>query len=365
MLNNIAVSADCQSQRGKTVSKGITRRAVLAGFAGVAAGAAIGGCSDPGASMKELWAVYLERFVTSDGRVVDSYNKGVSHSESQGWGMLLAAAAEDWQSFDRIWGWTRDRLAWEGAPLFAWAWDPDAAAVSDANDASDGDILIAWALSRAAIARKDNGLAAESARTAEAVRRLLVARLATGVSLLPGFYGFDGSGPAVLNLSYYVFPAFWHFTHSDGDPVWSQLSNDGAALARAARFGPDALTPDWLEISPDGALAPAPNWPARFGFDAVRVPLYLYWAGFDSDADLGVYRRIWQGEATPPAWFALDDGPDATDPAPAGMRAIAELVTTGQRPTDATLWSAVRDGEYYSASLALLAALAADERQQS
>jgi endoglucanase len=36
------------------------------------------------------WAAYRDRFVMPDGRVVDDANGGISHSEGQGYGLLLA-----------------------------------------------------------------------------------------------------------------------------------------------------------------------------------------------------------------------------------------------------------------------------------
>ena len=97
----------------------------------------------------QLWPTYRDRFVQADGRVVDTGNGDISHSEGQGWGMLLAGAAGDWDAFDRIWNWTDANLRWSGAPLYAWKWDPKTGEVVDPNNASDGDILIAWALARA------------------------------------------------------------------------------------------------------------------------------------------------------------------------------------------------------------------------
>jgi len=35
---------------------------------------------------------------------------GISHSEGQGYGMLLAVAADDRPTFDLLWGWTRAQL---------------------------------------------------------------------------------------------------------------------------------------------------------------------------------------------------------------------------------------------------------------
>ena len=49
------------------------------------------------------WAVHLR---DPDGRVVDNVNGGISHPESQGYGMLLAIAAGDRDTFERIWSFT-------------------------------------------------------------------------------------------------------------------------------------------------------------------------------------------------------------------------------------------------------------------
>ena len=97
------------------------------------------------------WQAYKARFVTDQGRVVDTGNNEISHSEGQGYGMLIAVAAGDRATFDRIWGWTRANLMVRDDELIAWRWEPrKRPGVADMNDASDGDILVAWALAEAA-----------------------------------------------------------------------------------------------------------------------------------------------------------------------------------------------------------------------
>ncbi len=46
----------------------------------------------------------------------------------------------------------------------------------------------------------------------------------------------------------------------------------------------------------DGSFTPANGWPARFSFDAVRIPLYLSWEQ--------IIKAYWQGFARTetPAW---------------------------------------------------------------
>jgi endoglucanase len=92
------------------------------------------------------WRSYAARFIAPEGRVIDNANGGVSHSEGQGYGMLLAAKAGDAARFDALWRWTAHTLQIRKDGLLAWKWDPAAKAVTDTNNATDGDILVAWAL---------------------------------------------------------------------------------------------------------------------------------------------------------------------------------------------------------------------------
>lgn len=56
-------------------------------------------------------------------------------------------------------------------------------------------------------------------------------------------------------------------------------------------FGTYRLPPDWLSI---GSQAPriADGWPPYFGFDAVRIPLYIAWR--NEQARLGRFLSAWQ-----------------------------------------------------------------------
>ena len=128
------------------------------------------------------WRLYRSRFVTEAGRVVDTANGGISHSEGQGYGMLLAVAAGDRAAFERIWGWTRANLMVRPDSLLAWRWEPaKRPAVADMNDATDGDILVAWALTEAAEAWGEPAYRTAARRIAvlaAAVRTLLAVALA-------------------------------------------------------------------------------------------------------------------------------------------------------------------------------------------
>ncbi len=75
--------------------------------------------------------------------VIDDGNDGISHSEGQAYGLLLAQALGDRDAFRRIEGWTQSKLAIRPDGLMAWKWQADG--VADLRNATDGDILRAWA----------------------------------------------------------------------------------------------------------------------------------------------------------------------------------------------------------------------------
>ena len=311
------------------------------------------------------WATYRDRFVTGDGRVLDSGNQKVSHTEGQGWAMLLAEAFGDRACFDKVWSWTRDTLQRRDNALFAWKWDPDRDKdrVVDPNDASDGDILIAWALSRGARRWNEPTYAQAARRIVADIRIRLLSPASGRLLLLPGSAGFKSADGTILNPSYYIFPAFNEFARLLPSPDWARLRRDGLALLADARFGRWGLTPDWIDLKGGGTLGPASNYPWRFGFDAIRVPLYLVWAGDATTERLASYLDFWNGfgDKPVPAWVDLTDNSVAPYAGSTGFQAIIRLARTYREP-DARPAPAIGDkDDYYSASLTLLAGIASRE----
>jgi endoglucanase len=231
----------------------------------------------------EDWAAFRDRFVMEDGRVVDDANKGISHSESQGYGLLLAFAAGDRGSFERIFGFTSTQLLIRDDGLAAWKWDPNASPhIVDVNDASDGDILIAYALALAGKAW-DEPRYLETAKTiATAIGTRLFTKANGRLVLLPGVAGFAPpdrpEGTVVVNPSYWVFEAFPVLKELAPGFAWDEVASSGLEIVAAARFGSAGLPADWVEITSKG-LAPAEGFPAVFGYNAIRIPLYMIRAG--------------------------------------------------------------------------------------
>ena len=215
--------------------------------------------------------------------MVDDGNGGISHSEGQGYGLLLAFSAGDRGAFERIFDFTRNQLLIRDDGLAAWKWDPNAQPhIVDVNNASDGDILIAYALGVAGKAWGEPRYTEAAAKLANAIGTNLFAEANGRVVLKPGVAGFAPpdrpDGTIVVNPSYWVFEAFPVLEELAPGFAWDDLASSGAEIVSSARFGEAALPADWVTITAKG-LEPAEGFPAVFGYNAIRIPLYLLRAG--------------------------------------------------------------------------------------
>lgn len=319
---------------------------------------------------RRRWAEFRERFLAPEGRVVDTGNGGISHSEGQGWAMLCAARADDRAAFERLHGWSMRVLKRPADELFSWRFRPGAG-VEDPNNATDGDIFIAWALLEGGERWGRAEWQAQGAAMARDILQRLVRPAGDHLLLLPGLRGFERPGQIVVNPSYYAFPALRALALAAPDPAWFQLVVDGLSVLRRGRFGRWRLPPDWLAWSRgEGRLAPAPGWPARFSYDAVRVPLYLAWAGLTEEPGVTGPARFWQEHAPRmlPAWTDLSNNQLSPYPASRGTAAIAQLSreSAGLSGMSRAARHAPLHGEdYYSSILTLLVELAALDRGMS
>ena len=311
------------------------------------------------------WSAYRKRFVRA-GRVIDDVNR-ISHSEGQGYAMLIAVRAGDRAGFDEIWQWTRRELYIDVSGLAAWKWDERSFPnVADRNNASDGDILIAWALIEAAEKWRRSDYKDAARGIVTALGRANTTSSGAGPALIPGRVGFapeDHPDGQVLNLSYLVFPAFERFKTLQPETDWDQIQATGLKLLREGRFGPLRLPADWIAIG-SGSPSPAKAFPAKFSYNAIRIPLYLVWAKIVQPDLLRPFAGLWNEQ--------LDLGPFEVDLATGGA-----LQTFGGSGFKAVVASAkcalhreklhpslrkVEPDTYYSTTLHILSLIALQER---
>ena len=314
------------------------------------------------------WYLYKSRFLQADGRVADNVNGGISHSESQGYGMLLAVSVGDRASFERMWQWTKANLYIGEDWLAAWAWDPQGSPhVADPNNATDGDLLIAWALLRARIAWRDDAYLATARLITKAIREKLLVETHFGVALLPGavgFAGYDQPDSPVVNLSYWIFPAIWDLGLIDPDFPSQELIATGLDLLERAAFGATGLPANWISVTEAGVV-PAESFDVHFGYDAIRIPLYLAWYTNSRPDLLEPYRRAWlQGSEPSLAVIDLRSSQLLEAMRDPGYRSLADVVVCappGQTPVSYTTTD-FQLTDYYPTTLHLLSRLALVER---
>ena len=298
-----------------------------------------------------FWIQYRDRFLSPDGRIVDNGNGGISHSESQSYGMLFALYANDREAFERIENWARTTLGREDVALHSWRYDPNAPQpVSDPNNATDGDIVIAWALALAGDRWQNPAYSDRSAEIRAAIRECCVTSRYGRELLLPGMQGFVERDSVVLNPSYFVWPALDLFARLDGESVWGTVIADSEDITGLARFGSHQLPTDWLTVTGHDDVAPARNKPPRFGYDAIRVPLF---AALGQRLSLvpgvAAYWHSCLASGQPiPAWVDVVTGEQANYPVSLGGSAIVSRVLGTSAPV-------LLANDYFAASQQMLA----------
>ena len=291
--------------------------------------------------------LFVDRFCQT-GAALDNDNGNIWHTESLGVSMLAATAVKDERLFALLDGQARSVRRPDGLH----SWKVQGGKVADSNNATDGDLFIAWAYLQAA--RAFPGARVMHLHAADellaAIQKHCVRSTAHGQVLLPGIEGFiDGEGAVrTINLSYWVYPALQAFAQHDRKGPWSALIESGRKITTFAYFGDHALPPDWLELSkpvkPDSRLS------NRFSYDAMRIPLYLHLAGMGSHP--AVARCLKFFTRTGKTWADLLSG----ELSPYGIDPSAEVIVRQLRATrtqPATLRTFPT--KYYPASLAVLA----------
>ena len=304
------------------------------------------------------WARYKAAFIAADGRLFDASAGDVSHSEGQGYALTLAAFHDDRETFAKVWAWTAANLEIRGDHLAAWRWRPeDDPHVQDRNNATDGDLLIAWGLAEAGRRWRAPLYAEEARRIARALAREVVFPSAYGPALRPGAAGFgdkDGEDGPLVNLSYWVFPALEALAEIAPETDWRGVARSGLALYDASRFGAFGLPSDWISLAE--APRPAKGRPPVFGYELIRAPLYLAWGPPEAQPRLAALTRNWLGASGgSPTVIDVETGAitqSFADPGYHAVAALARCAAFGDKFPEQL--REVKPDSYYSATLHML-----------
>ncbi len=271
------------------------------------------------------WQAFKQMFVSEDGRVMDRFHDSGSHSEGQGYGLLLAQFHEDRPAFERLWQWTAANLQVRRDALFAWSWGqrPNGEwAVIDYNNASDGDLLIALALLEAAERWSHAAFKESALKIVRDIRTQLAVTL-DGLQLIsPAYFGFQTGAGFVFNPGYLVLPAFPRFARVDDRGFWERVADDSARLLDLGAFSRFKLPADWVLLQNGRASVHAEKSP-YFGYEAIRVPLYLLWGGYtDRLKAYAPYLKFVERAGYLPGRVDLIGEFVSSDEAPAGFYAV-------------------------------------------
>jgi endoglucanase len=203
---------------------------------------------------------------------------------------------------------------------------------------------------------------------ARRIRETSIANTPSGPVILPAQQGFERGGRYTLNPSYWVYPAIDVLALVDEQAFWSQVRSAGLRLLALSRFPVvGGVPPDWIVLHPDARLG-LPDDPSRrrFGFEALRIPLYLCWAGI-TDRDLfSAYLAVWSSDDTP-AWVDLANGDRAAYALQRSHRAARSVLQRclGQRVAPPAAQLLVDETDYYGSTLMLFATLPHPNAKQS
>ena len=310
------------------------------------------------------WQAWKADCLAEDGRVVDGFQNSASHSEGQGYGLLLAALMDDRPGFDAMLDWTTRNLAVRDDSLLAWRWQPDAVPpVADHNNAADGDLFHAWALSIAATRQQRPELTEQATAIVQDLLRLCVVEHPDGsgaLLFLPGAVGFRSAEQVVINPSYYMPLAMRDLATATNQPRLQQLAEDGVRLIDG--LAGTGLVPDWVCLTATGRVAPPERFSQNAGYEAIRVPLFALWSGNAASPAVTRFATA-VAAATPgadyPVVFDPTTGAVLERSAHAGYGAVEALAACA---VGAALGSAMRpfakEQPYYPATLHLMALIA-------
>ena len=302
------------------------------------------------------WKSFVGNFVADDGRVIDTGNGNISHSEGQGYGLILSALADDPIRFEQIWDFTQKELMVRSDGLAAWRWEPDASPnVTDTNNATDGDMLIAYGLLLAGLGWNEPAYVERARAMIATIGKSLVVTEDGLLAILPGAVGFrpsdTGQERAVLNPSYWVFEVFPAFAAVDQSVDWNAVQQAGLDLLRRAAITPSGIPSDWVSLA-NGTVKPAPGFVPEFGYNGLRIPLYLMRASLDAS-----FLKPFVRNATPPdlAKVNVTTGKPIEPITEPGYRLILAtmLCTLEGRPIPEELRT-LTPSSYYAATLQLL-----------
>jgi endo-1,4-beta-D-glucanase Y len=214
-------------------------------------------------------ALFLDRYVAPDGRVVRIDQGGDTVSEGQAYAMLLDVATGRRSQFATVWAWSTTNLM-QPDGLLAYHWEDGR--IADTEPASDADLDTARALLLAGVRWNDPTWTAAGRTYAAAILGHETVELDGRTWLVAGPWA--RTSPYYLDPSYLDPGTFALLSKVTGDPQWNRIASSSEVAVGDDTGGGTLLPSDWATISASGrvqASAPPGGGPTVFGYDAFRT----------------------------------------------------------------------------------------------
>jgi endo-1,4-beta-D-glucanase Y len=226
----------------------------------------------------DLWTNYKKNFISEQGRVIDRFNKDITHTESLGYGMFFAVSYGDYKTFVLIREWLHQNIEMNKNDLYGWKWgkrENGSWGMLDLNNATDGDMWIAYSLILAYEKWSEEHFLNEAKILIEAIKKHTIIKAGGKNLLLPSQFGFVKDDHLKLNPSYtipFIFDKFAIYNH---DKIWKSLIFDSIDMFKNSAIGNLKIHPDWIKLDLVTLQYDYFGNESIFGFDSIRTPLFL------------------------------------------------------------------------------------------
>jgi endo-1,4-beta-D-glucanase Y len=220
-----------------------------------------------------VWQFYKNNFIHSYGQVIDPSN-GNTTSEGQSYGMLRAVWVDDKETFDGVWGWTKDHLQFRADDrLLSWLWKDEK--IEDTGSATDGDIDTALALVLAGRRWRDEKYLDDAYQLVDDIWEKEVVEVKGHYYLTAGS-GAERPNGYLINPSYFSPHAYRLFAEIDRSHPWNTLADDTYYALDQLSDKQTGLPPNWMLLTKEGSVISAREYITdpeidSYGFDAFRT----------------------------------------------------------------------------------------------
>lgn len=237
--------------------------------------------------LAQSWDSYRQRFIQSDGRVIDYEASDRSTSEGQAYALLRAVLINDPATFALTLNWSENNLQRQagGKPtdsLWAWKWgrkEDGNWGVIDSNFASDGDIDAITALILASRRwHQPKYLELAKLKLQDLWNLSTISKTQGKRYLLPGPVAafVPNASTVYLNPSYFAPYAFRIFAQVDPQHDWLSLVDSSyQVLEDSAKLSSVGLPSDWVALNTKTGqyqtLPASSTLKSLYSFDSYRV----------------------------------------------------------------------------------------------